>query len=201
MYKSFVFSLFLCLGSFTIAQDASLTGLIIDFEDEEPLIGASVKIIGQSIGGVTDINGKFKINNLSKGEYSLAISYVGYIDKELKINIKRGNNNINTISYKLSVISDTDLLTLQIWCEYKYKKCHPFIIENIKINPPDLYLICSPNIPWEFDPQRENPKDRIELYNIHLKKIKEMGVNFEIIQGDIPKRLIRSKKILQNLQF
>jgi nicotinamide riboside kinase len=95
---------------------------------------------------------------------------------------------------KLSVISDTDLLTLQIWCEYKYKKCHPFIIENIKINPPDLYLICSPNIPWEFDPQRENPKDRIELYNIHLDKIKEMGVNFEIIEGDIPKRLIRSKK-------
>ena len=102
---------------------------------------------------------------------------------------------------KLSVISDTDLLTLQIWCEYKYKKCHPFIIENIKINPPDLYLICSPNIPWEFDPQRENPNDRKELYNIHLNKIKEMGVNFEIIEGDIPKRFIQSKKLLQNLQF
>ena len=102
---------------------------------------------------------------------------------------------------RFSVISDTDLLTLQIWCEYKYQKCHPFIIENIKLNPPDLYLICSPNIPWEFDPQRENPKDRIELFNIHLNKIKEMGVNFEIIDGDLSKRLIHSKKILQNLQF
>ena len=102
---------------------------------------------------------------------------------------------------KLSVISDTDLLTLQIWCEYKYKKCHPFIIENIKINPPDLYLICSPNIPWDFDPQRENPHDRIELYNIHLDKIKEMGIDFESIEGDLSKRLIQSKKILQNLQF
>jgi nicotinamide riboside kinase len=102
---------------------------------------------------------------------------------------------------KLSIISDTDLLTLQIWCEYKYKKCHPFIIENIKINPPDLYLICSPNIPWDFDPQRENPHDRIELYNIHLDKIKEMGIDFEIIEGDLSKRLIQSKKILQNLQF
>ena len=35
MFKSFVFSLFLCLGSFTIAQDASLTGFIVGFEDEE----------------------------------------------------------------------------------------------------------------------------------------------------------------------
>ena len=68
--------------------------------------------------------------------------------------------------------------------------------ENIKTNPPDLYLICSPNIPWEFDPQRENPNDRIELYNIHLNKIKEMGVNFEIIEGDIPERLNSIKKII-----
>ena len=102
---------------------------------------------------------------------------------------------------KLSVISDTDLLTLQIWCEFKYKKCHPFIMENLKINPPDLYLICSPNIPWEFDPQRENPNDRIELYNIHLDKIKEMGISFEIIEGDLSKRLNQAKIILQNLEL
>jgi len=102
---------------------------------------------------------------------------------------------------KLAVVSDTDLLTLQIWCEYKYKKCHPFIIKNLKINPPDLYLICSPNIPWELDPQRENPHDRTELYNIHLNKIKELGISFEIIEGDLSKRLIQSKKILQNLKI
>tara|TARA_B100000768_G_scaffold45510_1_gene44324 strand:+ start:4256 stop:4789 length:534 start_codon:yes stop_codon:yes gene_type:complete len=102
---------------------------------------------------------------------------------------------------KLSVISDTDLLTLQIWSEYKYNNCHPFITENIKINPPDLYLICSPNIPWEFDSQRENPNDRLELFNIHLSKIKELGIDFEIIEGNINKRFSQAKKILQNLQF
>ena len=97
------------------------------------------------------------------------------------------------------LFADTDLLTLQIWCEYKYNKCHPFIIEKLKINLPDLYLICSPKIPWEFDSQRENPHDRIELYNIHLDKIKKMGISYEIIEGDLFKRLIQSKKILQNL--
>ena len=128
MYKSFVFSLFLCLGSFTIAQDASLTGFIVDFEDEEPLIGASVKIIGQSIGGVTDINGKFKINNLSKGEYSLTISYVGYIDKELKINIKRGNNNINTISLKTS---NLDLQELEVIADIVKERVTPVAATTI----------------------------------------------------------------------
>ena len=128
MYKSFVFSLFLCLGSFTIAQDASLTGFIVDFEDEEPLIGASVKIIGQNIGGVTDINGKFKINNLSKGEYSLTISYVGYIDKELKINIKSGNNNINTISLKTS---NLDLKELEVIADIVKERVTPVAATTI----------------------------------------------------------------------
>ena len=128
MYKSFVFSLFLCLGSFTIAQDASLTGFIVDFEDEEPLIGASVKIIGQNIGSVTDINGKFKINNLSKGEYSLTISYVGYIDKELKINIKSGNNNINTISLKTS---NLDLKELEVIADIVKERVTPVAATTI----------------------------------------------------------------------
>ena len=102
---------------------------------------------------------------------------------------------------ELSVISDTDLLTLLIWCEYKYNKCHSFIIESIKINPPDLYLICSPNIPWEPDPQRENPNDRLELFNIHLSKIKELGINFEIIEGNMSKRFSQVNKTLQNIQL
>ena len=102
---------------------------------------------------------------------------------------------------KRSVISDTDLLTLLVWCEYKYDKCHPFIIDKLDKNPPDLYLICSPNIPWEYDPQRENPNNREELFNIYQKKINELGIDFEIIEGDLSKRLIQAKKTLQNLQF
>ena len=98
-------------------------------------------------------------------------------------------------------MSESDLLTLLIWCEFKYNECHPFIIEQLSKNPPDLYLVCSPNIPWEFDSQRENPNDRLELFNIHLSKIKELGINFEIIEGNINKRFSQAKKILQNLQF
>ena len=64
MHKLLVFSLFISLGIFTIAQKSSLTGFIVDSEDDEPLIGASVKVIGLNIGSVTDLSGKFKITNL-----------------------------------------------------------------------------------------------------------------------------------------
>jgi len=128
LHKSFVFSLFLFLGSFTIAQDASLTGFIVDLEYDEPLIGASVKVIGQNIGGVTDISGKFKINNLTKGEYSLTISYVGYIDKELKIKINGGNNNINTIRLKTF---NLDLKELEVIADIVKERVTPVAATTI----------------------------------------------------------------------
>ncbi|MEK9620163.1 MAG: TonB-dependent receptor [Flavobacteriales bacterium] len=128
MRKSFVFSLLFCLGSYILAQDASLTGFIVDLEDEEPLIGASVKVINQNIGGVTDISGKFKINNLSKGEYSLTISYVGYIDKELKVNIKGGINNVNIIKLKTS---NLDLKELEVIADIVKERVTPVAATTI----------------------------------------------------------------------
>jgi len=128
LHKSFVISLFLCLGNFILAQDASITGFIVDLDDEEPLIGASVKVVGQNIGGVTDLSGKFKINNLTKGEYSLTISYVGYIDKEFKINIKRGINNINIIKLKTS---NLDLKELEVIADIVKERVTPVAATTI----------------------------------------------------------------------
>jgi len=132
------------------------------------------------------------INQINRPyDYNDILEIAKLYEKELEIASKN----------ELSIISDTDLLTLLIWCEYKYDKCHSFIKESLTKNPPDFYLLCSPNIPWEFDSQRENPNNRVELFNIYLKKIMELGIDFEIIEGDQYKRLNQAKKILQNLQF
>ena len=132
------------------------------------------------------------INQINRPyNYNDILEIAKLYEKELEIASKN----------ELSIISDTDLLTLLIWCEYKYNKCHSFIKESLTKNPPDLYLVCSPNIPWEFDSQRENPNDRSKLFNIHLKKIKELGIDFEIIEGNSSKRLIQTKNILQNIHL
>ena len=47
------------------------------------------------------------------------------------------------------LICDTDLLTIKIWSEYKYGSCDPEIMEFLKNNLPDLYLLASPDFPWE----------------------------------------------------
>ena len=35
------------------------------------------------------------------------------------------------VSNKKLIIQDTDLLTLKIWCEFKYKKCHSLIKKEL----------------------------------------------------------------------
>lgn len=87
------------------------------------------------------------------------------------------------------VICDTDLLTIKIWSEYKYGSCDNWITSTLSNNLPDLYILCKPDFTWVYDPLRENPNDREELYNIYLTEIKKLNVPFIEVGGSIEGRL------------
>ena len=97
-------------------------------------------------------------------EYSrLYISYLerSYTKEDIRIIAKEHLKN--EISEEPLLLLDTDLITLKIWSEYKYGTCDNLITSQVKKQKKEnrIYLLCKPDIPWKFDPQRENPKDRI----------------------------------------
>ena len=53
-----------------------VSGTVISSEDGEPLIGASVKIVGTNTGTVTDVNGHFTLE-VQKANAMLEFSYIG----------------------------------------------------------------------------------------------------------------------------
>ena len=54
------------------------TGLVIGAEDGEPVIGATVAVKGvPTLGAITDLDGKFVIENLPSSAKTLIVSYVG----------------------------------------------------------------------------------------------------------------------------
>ena len=55
-----------------------ITGTIVDAENGETIIGASVGITGTTKGSATDLDGHFSIRNLEAGTYSLTVSYISY---------------------------------------------------------------------------------------------------------------------------
>ncbi len=73
------FMLAMAVGSTAMA--GVIAGSVKDSKTSEPLIGADIKVVGANVGGTTDIDGKFKIQNVPEGLYSLRVSYVGYATK------------------------------------------------------------------------------------------------------------------------
>ena len=60
-----------------------ITGVVTD-SNEEPIIGATVLVKGTSIGGATNIDGKFSLDIPSNGKV-LVVSYIGYDAQEVPI--------------------------------------------------------------------------------------------------------------------
>ena len=137
------------------------------------------------------------------GADEYAREYIGDLKREYnyqdileiaKVQFEKEENAFN--SNQQFLITDTDLLTLEIWCEFKYGKCHKFITDNLRNHLPDLYLLCFPDMSWEYDPLRENPNDRLELFNIYKTKILSLGVKYFVLKGDELYRLEKSKRLI-----
>ena len=78
---------------------------------------------------------------------------------------------------------DTSLEVIKIWSLFRYGQCHPWIEEQLSRRRHDLYLLCTPDIPWAPDPLRENPKDRNLLFDIYRRELQKMGRDFLILYG------------------
>ena len=50
-------------------KKVSVKGVVLQLEDEEPIIGAAVTIRGTKIGAVTDVDGKFHLDNVPVGSW------------------------------------------------------------------------------------------------------------------------------------
>lgn len=64
----------------------SVTGKVTSSDDGEPVVGASIKIVGTNTGTVTDIDGNFVLN--APADAKLEISYIGMQPKTVKASAK-----------------------------------------------------------------------------------------------------------------
>lgn len=73
-----LFSILLIPVSAYAQNQKTVTGTVID-ETGEPLIGATVKVVGKSIGAITDFDGHYSLT-VPTDTKQLSFSYVGYKD-------------------------------------------------------------------------------------------------------------------------
>lgn len=86
---------------FAYAQ-ITVTGTIIDAANDEPIIGASVLVMGTTSGTITDFDGNFTVS-VSDDDAVLQISYMGYKTQEVPVN---GQKTIRVVLHEDSELLD-----------------------------------------------------------------------------------------------
>lgn len=87
------------------------------------------------------------------------------------------------------VFCDTSLLVIHIWMMEKYdKSLWQQGFDTDYLSTYNLIFLCNPDIPWESDPQRENPMDRMRLYESYSNELLNLGLDFIPLLGSLEER-------------
>jgi nicotinamide riboside kinase len=78
---------------------------------------------------------------------------------------------------------DTDLLVYQIWMDQKFGCCPGWIREMVSSSDYSLTLLLQPDLPWQNDPLRENPHNRIFLFGLYETELKQNNKVWNTIKG------------------
>ena len=90
-----------CLVGGVMAQ-TQITGTVVSQEDNEPIVGAAVRVSGTESGVATDINGRFSLT-LPAGKKNITISYLGMEPVEvvarngMKILLRSSSTDLNEV--------------------------------------------------------------------------------------------------------
>jgi TonB-dependent SusC/RagA subfamily outer membrane receptor len=73
-----------------VAQEGVVTGDVIAATSGQPINGAQVTIAGTSLGGLTNVNGRFLITRGPAGTYTITVINVGYGSQSQEITVTAG---------------------------------------------------------------------------------------------------------------
>lgn len=108
LFVLFAFAATLCV----FAQNKTITGLVVDGNGES-IIGASVLVKGTTNGIITDIDGKFTLNDVPEAGV-IQISYIGYKTQEISAK--------NKTNLKVVLVEDNEMLDEVVVVGYGVQK-------------------------------------------------------------------------------
>lgn len=115
MKKTFVALLLTLVGLSAMAQSKfNVSGTILDEETSEAIISATVRILSlpdsMMVGGAaTGVDGSFTVKDVKKGKYAVKITYIGYKERIVTLDLTDKKEKNTSIGY-VHIASDSKLL-------------------------------------------------------------------------------------------
>ena len=162
-----------------------------------------ISIIGPESSGKTTLANS--LSKLLKESFvdEFARDYVNknknYTISSLETIAKKQSQRIEEKKMKVKkfLISDTSMIDILIWSEFKYNQCSKKIKQMAKNEFFDYYLLCNPDFPWVKDPLRENPTGRKKIFDLFKYHLNRKNANYKIIKGSHSNRLLSSLSFIK----
>ena len=85
----------------SLGNSVQVLGKVVSKNSQEPLIGATVTLVGTTRGTISDENGEFLLKNLKPQKYTLRVTYIGYKTAQKQIDLSSSVNDIETVEFKI----------------------------------------------------------------------------------------------------
>jgi iron complex outermembrane receptor protein len=79
------FFLLLFFSANLILAQTSITGKVVDAQNQESIPGANIIVVGSNTGAVADFDGNFTLNTSSEFPLSIEVSYVGFSSQIIEV--------------------------------------------------------------------------------------------------------------------
>lgn len=93
------------------------------------------------------------------------------------------------------IVCDTDWTVIRIWEQVRFGSTR--LTAGGTCRPGTFYFLCTPDIPWEPDPLRENPGDRLELFALYVKLLEEIRAPYRMVEGNMERRLAEIASVIR----
>jgi len=121
----------------------------------------------------------------------------GQIDLEEKI-----SHQLSAINHQPStLIIDTDMYVMKVWCEVVFENCYTWILKQIALRQYDLIFLCDVDLPWVKDELREYPdlEFRKKLFNMYRDLLINQKTKWAEISGTDTQRLQMAVSIIDTV--
>lgn len=87
------------------------------------------------------------------------------------------------------LVLDTDLLSTVVYARHYYGACPAWIEEAARARRGDLYLLCTPDLPWTADGVRDRGEAREEMHRLFSAELARAGADVRLVSGAGPPRM------------
>ena len=92
------------------AQDGTVTGQVTAATTGQPINGVQVSIVDTQLGGLTNVDGRFLVNGVPAGSYTVRAVYVGYGTETQEVSVPAGGAATVDFALQVSAVAMDEII-------------------------------------------------------------------------------------------